>query len=118
VRADNLTLGQPLPRIAPVRVGATLAWAAGPWGARFGADTFARQDRVPAGDVAVAGYTLLNASATYRMKAGPAGLLWYARLDNITDRLGYSATSILTQSAPGRVPLPGRSVRVGVRADF
>jgi malonate transporter len=30
VRADNLTLGQPLPRIAPVRVGATLAWADGP----------------------------------------------------------------------------------------
>jgi iron complex outermembrane receptor protein len=118
VRADNLTLGQPLPRIAPMRLGATLAWATGPWSARLGLDAFARQDRVPAGDVAVAGFTTLNAAATYRMKAGPAGLLWYARLDNLTDRLGYSATSILTQSAPGRVPMPGRSVRLGVRADF
>jgi iron complex outermembrane receptor protein len=35
VRADNLTLGQPLPRIAPVRLGATLAWATGPWSARL-----------------------------------------------------------------------------------
>jgi iron complex outermembrane receptor protein len=118
VRADNLTLGEPLPRIAPLHAGATLAWATGPWGARLGADAYARQDRVPAGDRAVAGYTTVHAAATYKAKAGPAGLLWYARLDNLTDHLGYSATSILTQSAPGRVPLPGRSLRLGLRADF
>src|SRR5205085_336776 len=82
------------------------------------ADNLARQGRVPAGDVAVAGYTMANAAVTWKTKAGPAGLLWYARMDNITDRLGYSATSILTQTAPGRVPMPGRSVRLGVRADF
>lgn len=118
VRADNLTLGQPLPRIAPVRVGSTLVWATGPWSARLGFDHWTRQDRVPARDVASAGYTLWNAAVTYAMKAGPSRLLWYARLDNAADRLAYSATSLLTQSAPGRVPLPGRSVRVGLRADF
>lgn len=118
VRADNLTLGQPLPRIAPLRVGATLAWGSGPWGARLGFDHWARQSRVPEGDSPVAGYTLLNSSLTYKARAGQADLLWYARLDNIADRLAFSPTSILTQSAPGRVPLPGRSLRVGVRADF
>ncbi|TFZ00149.1 TonB-dependent receptor [Ramlibacter humi] len=118
VRADNLTLGQPLPRIAPARAGATLVWTQGAWGARFGFDAYARQSRVPVGDVAVAGYTLWNAALTYKTKAGPAELMTYVRLDNLTDRLAYSATSILTQSLPGRVPLPGRSLRIGLRADF
>lgn len=118
VRADNLTLGQPLPRVAPLRTGATLAWAAGAWGARLGFDHWARQSRVPEGEAPVAGHTLWNSSLTYKARAGHADLLWYARLDNITDRLAFSPTSILTQTAPGRVPLPGRSLRLGVRADF
>lgn len=118
LRADNRSLGQPLPRISPRRVGATLAWSRGGWGARLGVDHWARQDRVPLGEQAVPGYALWNAALTYRAKAGPAELLWYARLDNATDRLASSATSILTQSAPGRVPLPGRSLRAGVRAEF
>ena len=47
-----------------------------------------------------------------------ARLQWFARLDNAANRLAYSATSFLTQSAPGRVPLPGRSLRLGVRVAF
>jgi iron complex outermembrane receptor protein len=118
VRADNLTLGQPLPRIAPARLGATAVWASGSWGARLGFDRWARQHRVPPGEAPVAGYTLWNAALTYKARAGLADLLWYLRVDNVGNRLAYGATSILTQTSPGRVPLPGRSVRVGVRADF
>jgi len=40
------------------------------------------------------------------------------RVDNLTNRLAYSATSILTQTAFPKAPLPGRSVRVGVQAMF
>jgi len=118
VRADNLTLGQPLPRVAPLRVGTTLAWASGAWGARLGFDHWMRQSRVPEGDAPVAGYTLWNSAVTYKARAGQAELLWYAKVENLGDRLGFSPTSILTQAAPGRVPLPGRSLRVGLRADF
>lgn len=118
VRATNVTAGQPLPRIAPVRAGATLAWTLGAWGARVGFDHAARQGRVPAGELATDAYTLWTAALTYRMTAGRASLLWYARLDNAGDRLAYSATSILTQTAPGKSPLPGRSLKVGLRASF
>lgn len=118
VRADNLSTGEALPRIPPWRIGATLVGAQGPWGARLGFDHNARQSRVPAGETPVGGFTSWHAALTYRMKAAGAQLLWYARLDNATNRLGYSATSILTQSAPGRVPLPGRSLKVGLRASF
>lgn len=118
VRADNLSTGEALPRIAPWRAGATLVGTQGPWSARLGFDHSARQIRVPAGETPVESYTLWHAALTYRMKAAGAQLLWYARLDNATNRLAYSATSILTQSAPGRVPLPGRSLKVGLQASF
>lgn len=118
VRATNLDTGQPLPRIAPARVGATLVWARGPWGARVGFDHAAAQDRVPQGERATAAYTLWKAALTWRTKAGASDLLWYARVENIGNRLAYSASSILTQTAPGRSPLPGRSLKVGLQAHF
>ena len=119
VRATNTDTGEPLPRISPLRVGATLAYGNGPWGARFGFDSYAAQHRVPAeGDRETSGYTLWNAALTYRMKAGGANLTWYARLDNLTNRLAYSATSILTTTVYPAAPLPGRSLKVGLRATF
>lgn len=118
VRAENSSTGQPLPRIAPMRTGATLLWARGPWGARLGVDQIAAQDRVPDGQLATDGYTLWHAAMTYRAKAGKSSLLWYARLDNIGDTLAYSASSILTQTAPGKAPLPGRNLKVGLQLSF
>lgn len=118
VQADNLSTGQPLPRIAPMRTGATLLWSSGPWGARVGVDQLAAQSRVPVGRLATDGYTLWNAALTFKAKSGPTNLLWYARLDNAGDTLAYSSSSILTQTVPGKVPLPGRSLKVGLQVSF
>jgi iron complex outermembrane receptor protein len=118
IRATNTDLDQPLPRIAPVRVGATLAYGSGPWKARLGFDYYGAQDRVPEGDQATDAYTLWNASLTYKMRVQRANLTWYARIDNITNELAYSSTSILTTTAYPNVPLPGRSLKVGLRATF
>lgn len=118
VRGHNASTGEPLPRISPWRAGATLVGKHGAWGARLGFDHNARQSRVPAGERATAGYTLWHAALTYTMQAAGAQWLWYARLDNATNRLAYSASSILTQTAPDRVPLPGRSLKVGLQASF
>jgi iron complex outermembrane receptor protein len=118
VRAENTVTGQPLPRIAPLRVGATLKWQHGALGLRVGADQYAAQDRVPDGQLATEGYTLWNAALTWRTRASGSQLLWYARLDNIGDTLAYSASSILTQTVPGRAPLPGRSLKAGVQVTF
>lgn len=118
VRADNTSTGQPLPRIAPHRVGATLQWSRAAWGARLGVDRYAAQDRVPEGQLATGGYTLWNAALSLRDKVSGLPALWYARLDNIGDTLAYSSSSILTQTTPGRVPLPGRSLKVGLQLSF
>ena len=37
---------------------------------------------------------------------------------NLSDALAYNAASVLTTTAPGRAPLPGRSLRLGVRWQF
>ena len=118
VRAVNTATGQPLPRIAPARLGATLAWGQGAWGARFGVNHVAAQNDVAPGQPVTHAYTLVNASLSYRQKVGATDLLWFARLDNIGDKLAYSATSILTQTAPGKAPLPGRNFKVGLQANF
>jgi iron complex outermembrane receptor protein len=118
VRATNSSTGEPLPRIAPMRVGATLVHAQGPWSAKLGADWHAAQKRVPEGSVATGSYTLVNASVSYRQKLDTTVLNWFARLDNLTDQLAYSASSILTSTAFGKSPLPGRSFKLGVQATF
>jgi iron complex outermembrane receptor protein len=78
----------------------------------------AAQNEVAAGQPATAAYTIVNASINYRQKMGASTLLWFARADNLGDALAYSASSILTQTAPGKAPLPGRSVRVGLQVSF
>ncbi|NBS46595.1 MAG: TonB-dependent receptor [Betaproteobacteria bacterium] len=119
VHARHAQTGEPLPRIAPARAGSTLVWREGPWAWRVGFDHAAQASRVPAGQQVTPGYTLWHAALNWRL-ATAGGVLWdaFARLNNATDRLAYSATSILTQTAPGRSPLPGRSLRLGLQARF
>ena len=118
VRATNTTTGQNLPRIAPARVGAALAWSQGAWGAGFAIKHVAAQNDVAPGQPTTAAYTLLNASLRYQQKMGASTLLWFAKIDNLSDVLAYSTTSILTQTAPGKAPLPGRSLKLGLQASF
>ncbi|PUE09989.1 TonB-dependent receptor [Limnohabitans sp. T6-20] len=118
VRATNTSTSEPLPRIAPMRVGATLVYGQGPWSAKMGADWHAAQKRVPEGSVATGAYTWVNASVAYRQKLDATVLHWFARLDNLSDQLAYSASSILTSTAFGKSPLPGRSFKLGVQATF
>jgi iron complex outermembrane receptor protein len=119
VRARNLDTGEPLPRIAPLRLGATLAYGNGPWSARLGFDYNAAQRRVPGvGARETDAFTLWNASIAYRMKVQRVNLTWYARIDNIGNKLAYSPTSILTTTVYPNAPLPGRSLKVGLRATF
>ncbi|MDP3135971.1 MAG: TonB-dependent receptor, partial [Burkholderiaceae bacterium] len=75
--------------------------------------------RVPqTGQRATAAYTLWHAAQTYRVRSGAAERLWYARLDNITDKLAYSAASVLTTTAFPKAPLPGRSLKLGLQVSF
>jgi iron complex outermembrane receptor protein len=116
VRGDDLTGGQPLPRIAPRRTTLAVDASTGPWLLRADLQHAAEQTRVSADDLPTPSSTLLNASAAYRASLGPAQALWFVRLTNLTDELAFNAASIRTVRE--LAPLPGRGVMVGVRADL
>lgn len=120
VRAKDLTHNSYLPRIAPMRVGADAVWSRNAWGARFGFMHAAAQNRVPDGGVTTVGHTLWNAGINYHAHTyGPTHWLLFAKLDNITNKLAYSSTSVLTQTmGTNAPPLAGRSLKVGAQVSF
>lgn len=120
VRAKDLTHNSYLPRIAPMRVGADAVWSRSAWGARFGFMHAAAQNRVAEGGVATAGHTLWNAGINHHVHTyGPTHWLLFAKLDNITNKLAYSSTSVLTQTlGTNAPPLAGRSLKVGAQVSF
>ncbi|MEN9888470.1 MAG: hypothetical protein RL559_507 [Pseudomonadota bacterium] len=118
VQADNLGSGEPLPRIAPWRVGASAVYALDAWRAQLGFEHAGAQRRVPKDAVTTGAYTLWHASLSYRQKVDVGTVHWFARLDNAANALAYSASSVLTSTVPGRVPLPGRSLKLGLQWQF
>jgi len=118
VRALNLDSGQAMPRTPPLRVGATLVHGQGAWSARLGFEHAAAQNRVPTGSVATSAYTLWHAGWHFQQRQPVGTLHWSVSLLNLSDALAYNAASVLTTTAPGRAPLPGRSLRLGVRWQF
>jgi iron complex outermembrane recepter protein len=119
MHAQDLTNNAPLPRIAPVRLGADAVWSRNAWGARLGFTHAAAQNRVPENGVATAGYTLVNAGLNYHTHTGPTHWLLFAKLDNITNKLAYSSTSVLTQTMGSNAPpLAARNLKVGAQMSF
>jgi iron complex outermembrane receptor protein len=123
VHAQDLTHNSPLPRIAPMRVGGDAVWSRNAWGARLGFMRAAAQNRVPdngaSPGVTTAANTLWNAGLNYHTHSGPTHWLLFAKLDNISNKLAYSSTSVLTQTMGSNAPpLAGRSLKVGAQVSF
>ena len=123
VRASNLDTGEALPRIAPLRWGAALSRQSGPWRVAVGLDKV-QAPRLGPSQVATAGYTLWNAQLIYRQKVRANDAIWYVKGENLTDKLAYPATSVLTTTAADastgrpKAPLPGRNIRLGLQVYF
>jgi iron complex outermembrane receptor protein len=123
VRAEDLTHNSPLPRIAPMRLGADAVWTRSAWGARLGFMHAAAQNRMPHNGtnpgITTASHTLWNAGLNYHTHSGPTHWLLFAKLDNLTNKLAYSSTSVLTQTMGSNAPpLAGRSLKVGAQVSF
>ena len=120
VRADDLTNNKPMPRIAPMRFGTDAVWTYNAWGARLGFMHASAQDRVPSpNDITTASYTLWNAGLNYHTHTAQTHWMLFAKLDNLTNKLAYSSTSVLTQTmGVNAPPLAGRSLKLGVQASF
>lgn len=83
VRGENRQTGEPLPRLSPLRVGGSLVYRAGPWGARMDVNWSERQTQVPANDTPPTdAYMTLGVSLTYKLKIAKAQTLLYLPGDN------------------------------------
>jgi Outer membrane receptor proteins, mostly Fe transport len=104
-----------LPRVAPGRFGANLAWDFGGWRASLGAIRYRAQDDVARNEEPSPGYTLVDAHLSYAWEQASGGRL-EVFLDgtNLGDTEARPHTSLLREYAP----LPGRAVAFGVRAWF
>jgi iron complex outermembrane receptor protein len=116
VRGDDLDRAEPLPRLAPARLRLGLDATHGPWRLSASAEHARRQRRVPATDAATPGYTLVDLAAARRFDWGGRDALVFVKLANLGDVLARSASSIATVRE--LAPLPGRSLKAGVRVDF
>jgi iron complex outermembrane receptor protein len=123
VRASNLDTGEALPRTPPMRWGAALSRQSGPWRVAVGLDKV-QAPRLGPSQVATPGYNLWNAQLIYRQKVRANDAIWYVKGENLTDKLAYPATSVLTTTAADastgspKAPLPGRNIRLGLQVYF
>jgi len=115
-RATDASTGEPLPRVAPMRLALGLDAGFGPWSARIDLDHAARQSRVPANDTATASYSIVNLSLTRKFELAGSNALWFLKLGNVGNVLAYNASTI--ETVRGLAPLPGRALKTGLRVSF
>ncbi|MDN6873286.1 TonB-dependent receptor [Pseudomonas citronellolis] len=113
-RAKNRDTGQPLPRIAPLRLNSALIWELQQWQARLEVEHAASQHRVPDEELSTDGYTTLGASVGYRFDMGGSQWLAFVKGENLTNQTVRYASSILRDS----VPAAGRGIEAGVKVAF
>ena len=113
VRATNQDNGDPLPRIAPLRLGAGLHYQNNSLGARLDVLHAFKQDRTAANELISDGYTNLSAIVTYKLPT-KLNLELFAKANNLLDQEIRDHASFLKDVAPQA----GRSLLLGLRSDF
>jgi len=113
VRADNRDNGEPLPRITPLRLGTGLQYQKNSLGARLDVLHAFKQDRTTENELATDCYTNVSALVTYKLPTR-LNLEVYAKANNLLNQEIREHSSFLKDMAPQG----GRSVLLGLRADF
>ena len=111
----ELSNGENVPRIPPLRYGARLAWHSDRMTFGLEATRYDDQDEVAAFEEVTAGYTMLGADFSWLLPSrGSGNLSLFLRGTNLLDEDARRHTSLVKEIAP----LPGRNFSVGFRGDF
>ncbi len=104
----------PAPRIPPLRVMGGVELANSRWTGRLEAEHAFRQDRVAALETETPGFTLVNASLSWRPIADDEATSITLSADNIFDAVARRHASLMKDYAP----LAGRDIRITARFGF
>lgn len=113
VRATNEVTDTPLSRIAPMRIGTGLDYKLGDFASKIDILHGFKQDRVAPNELPTDGYTLVNATISYRLKTA-LNLEAFAKARNLLDEDIRDHSSFLKEIAP----MGGRSILFGLRGEF
>ncbi|WP_031564378.1 TonB-dependent receptor [Rheinheimera texasensis] len=113
VRAE-LKSGGDLPRTPPMKAGVSYQYQGENWSGQFGLTHYAKQDKIAVDETVTAGYTLVDANVSYDFDLAALDLTAYLKATNLTDKLGFVHSSFVKED----VPLPGRSLALGLTARF
>jgi iron complex outermembrane recepter protein len=110
----ELTNGDNLPRITPLRLGAGLDFNRNRWLASIDVFRVARQHDNAELETETDGYTLLSMNVSYKLPIETVDYVMSLRGSNLLDEEARTHTSFLKDVAP----LPGRSVLLTFRAQY
>jgi iron complex outermembrane receptor protein len=110
----KLARGGDLPQIPPLRLLAALEYDTGPLHAAVDLQWLDEQTDTAQGETPTDGGTLLGAELSYRWERSGPGVLVFLRASNLLDE------EVRRHSSPLKdyLPLPGRSLLLGLRAGF
>jgi iron complex outermembrane recepter protein len=97
-----------------VRIGAALAYSADQWDARLDLFRVQSQNRVAPNEFPTDGYTMLNASLTWRLTRDRFGLMAFVKGTNLLNQDARNHVSYLVNIAP----MGAAGVTVGLRGTF
>jgi iron complex outermembrane receptor protein len=106
--------GANLPQIPPLRFGAGLHYEHGQWHVGAEAFYYDQQNEIAEHELPTGSFTLMDIDVSYRIAQGTGSVFLFARGSNLLDEDARQHASPLKDIAP----LPGRSLRLGVRAEF
>src|SRR5690606_12871996 len=110
----TLADGGNLPRIPPMRIGATINYERADYSVEFNAMRYLSQNKLAQFEDSTAGYTLLDLQISYRLDKLMPGTRLYLQGKNLTNEYARVHSSFLKDKAP----LPGRSLVVGLAGKF
>ncbi|MBL4618750.1 MAG: TonB-dependent receptor [Marinicaulis sp.] len=114
VRANFKNGGGDVPRIPPLRSILGMEATSSHLDLRGEVEIASRQNKIAAIELPTDGYTLVNLAATWRPGGEDSGLSVQLRADNVTNEEARLHTSFLKDVAP----LPGRNIKLTLRATF
>ncbi|MDF2178650.1 TonB-dependent receptor [Aliiglaciecola sp. CAU 1673] len=110
----ELDKGGNLPRIPPLRLGSSVHFEVDNWHLEAGATHYAKQEKIGASETETEGYTLVSASINYYLPMNMADMTLFIKGENLSDQEARVHSSFLKDVAP----LPGRSIKLGVKGRF